>query len=97
MAVFAFFTIAKVLHTFPQGLKIPAKSDNSLHMCAHPVQEWCTAPCTVEVWRARVMGEVRLIDLFRALYVVYNVARCRTRVDGVCAHLMQFIWYLLDE
>ena len=43
------------------------------------------------------MGEVRLIDLFRELYVVLNVAQCLDHVEDVCAHITTFIRYLLDQ
>ena len=81
---------------FVEGLKIPIKFYNSLHMSIHRVQEWCTAPRNVEVWRARVMGGIRLIDLFRALYLVRDVARWRECVEDVRAHFLKFISYLLD-
>lgn len=97
MAVFAVGSIAKILHTFPQGLKLPIKSDNSLHMCAHLVQEGYTVPCNVEVWAARIMGGILLSNLFHALYFVRNVSCWRECVGNVRAHLIQFIWYLLDE
>ena len=61
------------------------------------VQEWCTAPCDMEVWAAQIMGGVCLIDLFHALYVVSNAARCRDRIGDVRARFLQFHLYLLDQ
>ena len=43
------------------------------------------------------MGKVCLIDLFRTLYFVRNVARCRVRVEDIRAHFLKFILYLLDQ
>ena len=97
MAVFAFCSIAKILHTFQEGLKIPIKSDKSLHMCSYVVQEWCTASRDVEVWAGQIMGTVCLFDLFRALYIVCDVARWWDRVEDVRAHFLQSIWYPLDR
>ena len=66
-------------------------------MCIYLVQEWRTAPCDMEVWAAQIMGRVCLIDLFRTLYFVRNVARCRDRVEDIRAHFLRFIPYLLDQ
>ena len=42
------------------------------------------------------MGWIRLIDLFRALYLVSDVERWRECVEDVRAHFLKFISYLLD-
>ena len=43
------------------------------------------------------MGGIRLIDLFRVLYLVRDVARWRKCVEDVRAHFLQFNSYLLDQ